>query len=657
LELTYSESLVYSVQQDIQNFKEFLSGGRGWFEFSSFDLRASGFEKLEVVLLDSGPVAPVAHDYRRTGDEDSAFSGNMFNSEQSASSKVAAVNGQSGNERWEMTLASGALLVVSADGSYTYDPNGKFESLGVGQTATDSFTYVAADSQGQLSNTATATLIINGMNDAAVAHDDSHTTAEGSALGGNVLINDADLDIGDTLRVSAVNGQSGNELWEITLDSGALLTVNADGTFGYDPNGQFEFLGVGQTATDSFSYMASDPHGLSSNPATATIAITGVNDLPVAVEDANTTDEDHAVAGNLLANDTDVDTGDTRTVISVNGQEANVGTTVRLDSGALLKVNADGGYTYDPNGQFEFLGAGETRTDTFTYRASDSHGASSDPATVSVTITGMDDAPASLKVAVIGKSKSAAEDTAKQLDDSSVFAIDAEAIALSSNSSAEKWSEALAGYDVVVVGSSGSFDAPEFHASQLFPALRGFVVDGGGVVTTGWFTYDLNNMYNSFPQFALDADFVSPVAPGAFNALKLGTTITVDLKHAITQGVTSYIVDAAYHEQATAIDAGATRLAGGSLNSTAIAYDEVGDGLTAYLGGLYLAGPEYNTQGLRSGTSDQLLEQAVAWAGGSERLTEGASSGVDDALGSTLLADADGVGGLQLIDFAADMLL
>jgi hypothetical protein len=38
-------------------------------------------------------------------------------------------------------------------------------------------------------------------------------------------------------------------------------------------------------------------------------------------------------------------------------------------------------------------------------------------------------------------------------------------------------------------------------------------------------------------------------------------------------------------------------------------------------------------------------------------LTEGASSGVDDALGSTLLADADGVGGLQLIDFAADMLL
>jgi VCBS repeat-containing protein len=326
--------------------------------------------------------------------------------------------------------------------------------------------------------------------------------------------------------------------------------------------------------------------------------------------------------------------GDTLRVAEVNGKEANVGKQITLDSGALLTVNADGSYTYDPNGKFESLGAGQTATDSFTYVASDSHGPSSDPATVTVKITGVDDGPAVLRVAVIGVNASAVAGTAAQLNDSSAFSIGADAIALSSYSSDKDWSDFLEGYDVVVVGSSGKFDAPHFDASQLFPALRSFVDAGGGVVTTGWFAYDLNNMYTSFPKFAPDADYVSPVAQGAFSYPALGTTINVlDSEHPITQGVTSYVVDAAYHEQATAIDMGATRLAGSS-NSTAIAYDEVDDGLTVYLGGLYLAGPEYDTNALRSGTSDQLLEQAVAWAGGGED-----------------------TGGMHLTDFAADILL
>lgn len=148
--------------------------------------------------------------------------------------------------------------------------------------------------------------------------------------------------------VSVVNGESVNEGTALTLDSGALLTVNADGTFSYDPNGQFEFLGVGQTATDSFTYVASDSQGLSSNTATAIITITGVNELPVAVNDANTTDEDNAVAGNLLTNDTDVDTGHARTVTEVNGQGANVGLADVASSsfddglGSTLLADADG---------------------------------------------------------------------------------------------------------------------------------------------------------------------------------------------------------------------------------------------------------------------------------------------------------------------------
>ena len=39
-----------------------------------------------------------------------------------------------------------------------------------------------------------------------------------------------------------VNGDAGNVGTQITLPSGALLTVNVDGTFSYDPNGAFDDL-------------------------------------------------------------------------------------------------------------------------------------------------------------------------------------------------------------------------------------------------------------------------------------------------------------------------------------------------------------------------------------------------------------------------------
>jgi hypothetical protein len=143
----------------------------------------------------------------------------------------------------------------------------------------------------------------------------------------------------------------------------------------------------------------------------------------------------------------------------------------------------------------------------------------------------VNDAPVTLRVAVIGVNAEAVGVTADQLNDSSVFSIDADAILMSSHSNAGEWSTALAGYDVVVVGSSGVFDAPQFESSQLFPALRGFLDAGGGVVTTGWFAYDLNNMYTSFPTFAPDADYVSrsafPEPDSPFSWVTAGTTITV----------------------------------------------------------------------------------------------------------------------------------
>ena len=78
----------------------------------------------------------------------------------------------------------------------------------------------------------------------------------------------------------------------------------------------------------------------------------------------------------VLANDTDGDTGDTKTVTKVNDADENVGTEIALDSGALLTLNADGSYRYDLNGQFEALQVGVNATDSFTYTVTDGQGTS-----------------------------------------------------------------------------------------------------------------------------------------------------------------------------------------------------------------------------------------------------------------------------------------
>ena len=99
----------------------------------------------------------------------------------------------------------------------------------------------------------------------------------------------------------------------------------------------------------------------------------------------------------MLSNDTPVNRGDTLTVVKVNGAETNVGITITLQSGAMLTVNANGSYTYNPYGQFESLAAGDTTTDSFMYTVQDDGTPplpSPDPAMVTIIVTGVNnDAP------------------------------------------------------------------------------------------------------------------------------------------------------------------------------------------------------------------------------------------------------------------------
>jgi VCBS repeat-containing protein len=164
------------------------------------------------------------------------------------------------------------------------------------------------------------------------------------------------------------------------------VTDNGDGTFAYDPNGAFQSLRAGQTATDQFLYTVTDGSGASST-ATVTVTITGQNDPPVA-SNASGAVQEHGPATTVVASYTDPDSGDTHAFAIDTKTDATKG---------KVTDNGDGTFTYDPNGAFESLRAGQTATDQFLYTVTDGSGASS-TATVAITITGQNDAPVAANV-------------------------------------------------------------------------------------------------------------------------------------------------------------------------------------------------------------------------------------------------------------------
>ncbi len=110
----------------------------------------------------------------------------------------------------------------------------------------------------------------------------------------------------------------------------------------------------------------------------ASIKIEG---YPVAVDDVLVTDEDTPVTftfDDLLANDYDPDPGDT---VFLSGVDISGLTGTLTFVGGATPV-----YRYSPNGQFEYLKAGQTGVDTFTYTIRDKHGATS-TGTVTIMIT------------------------------------------------------------------------------------------------------------------------------------------------------------------------------------------------------------------------------------------------------------------------------
>ena len=274
-------------------------------------------------------------------------------------------------------LGSGEGTVVNnGNGTFTFNPGGDFQDLAEGQVRNVSFTYQANDGAAN-SNVATVTIAVTGKNDAPTAANVAINAVEdGPAVNGAFAGDDVDSD-----------DDQASLVYQIVADLGpgeGTVVNNGNGTFTFNPGGDFQDLAAGQTRNVSFTYRAND--GLAnSTVATVTITVTGTNDAPTAANVNLDAEEDGPAVIGVFGGD-DADSDDSQATLSyeiVTGLGAGQGTVVN---------HGDGTFTFSPGGDFQDLAEGQIREVSFTYRANDG-AANSGLATVTITVTGKNDAP------------------------------------------------------------------------------------------------------------------------------------------------------------------------------------------------------------------------------------------------------------------------
>ncbi|WP_228768546.1 beta strand repeat-containing protein [Shewanella sp. TC10] len=203
---------------------------------------------------------------------------------------ITHVNGVEYIYGQQITLASGATIIINDDGTYTYDVNGAFDSLTAGELDTDTFTYTLTDEYDAV-DTATVTINIVGVNLAPEPNTDQLIVLEGESITFNaidLISNDNDPE-SDSLSVTrfspgnsdvdSINASQAGQSFTTTL--GGTITINNDGSYSYQAPQNLDHTS-NDTLNDSFYYQVSDGTSESS----WTQVLIDVNDTaPVAQND------------------------------------------------------------------------------------------------------------------------------------------------------------------------------------------------------------------------------------------------------------------------------------------------------------------------------------------------------------------------------------
>ena len=236
-------------------------------------------------------------------------------------------------------------VTVNADGSYSYTPAANY-------VGADSFVVQVDDGHGG-TTTATVNVTVTAVNDNPTASAPAVTTAEDTAVSGQVTLADVDGDsLTATLQTAPAHGS---------------VTVDPQGGFRYQPSPDY-------SGPDSFAVLVEDGQG-GSVVQTVSVTVTAVNDAPRINSGAPiqlATAEDEPIDGRIQVDDAD---GGSAPVVTLQSAPAH----------GTVTVGPDGAYRYVPETDYN-------GPDSFDIAVSDGQGGVT-TATVRITVTPVNDPP------------------------------------------------------------------------------------------------------------------------------------------------------------------------------------------------------------------------------------------------------------------------
>ena len=282
----------------------------------------------------------------------------------------------------------GTVTIDQSTGQYTFTPNDNAKTLDDGDVGHDSFQVAVTDGH-TVSTPQNVDVTVDGANDAPVVGNYTLglTTDEDGKASGTIAA--TDVDAHDTVSYTLV-GPNGEHVTSLTTEYGTVEIDPATGTYTFTPKDNLQGLDDGESVADGFKVAAFDGTAYT-DPQNVFVTVTGSNDAPVVttVDSTLTASEDGTASGSVAA--TDVEAGDTvtYTLVGPNGEHV---TSLTTEYGTVEIDPATGDYTFTPKAGLQGLDDGESVSDGFKVAAFDGTDYS-DPQSVSVTISGSNDAP------------------------------------------------------------------------------------------------------------------------------------------------------------------------------------------------------------------------------------------------------------------------
>ncbi len=389
-----------------------------------------------ITPVNDVPVA-VADAYSTS--EDTPVSGNL------ASNDIRS--GDGGNTWMVDTNPGNGSVTINPDGTFTYTPDTDF-------SGTDSFTYKLCDVDGDCVSE-TVEITVSPVNDNPVAVDDYIATNEDTPV--NIPLVDNDNFGGDGPSTSVITIVSPPSNGQAVVNNNGTPNDPTDDFVEYTPNPDFN-------GSDNFVYEICDANE-DCDQGNVIVNVNPVGDSPLAVEDAETMDEDGILYGNVSTNDTR------------SGDGGNIWTVVTNPSHGTVIMNPDGSYIYTPEENYN-------GPDSFTYQLCDVDGSCSS-ATVEIEVGPLNDPPV---IADVPKTGPEDEDITFDISDFTSAFSDVDGDELTKIEIVTLPENGTLYLDGVPVNPGDNIDAADISLLTFTPDE-----DWNGTTTFDWNGYDANS--------------------------------------------------------------------------------------------------------------------------------------------------------------------